>query len=241
MKKLLIATLALITALSISLAACSKDKDTDTDIDDDPDDDLVARPSDDDDDTSTTTGEGDDTTTTANGTWITKNDTIYVLTDCNIRSSATKTSEVKGTATMGTSYQRVETNGMWDKIVVGENQWYILSVLATTSQQRATFVDKTAENKILHVKADTTLNLRCSPLFPDDNPNYDNLVGSINATHTATDSLKLIAVSQDGAWAKVSFTGTTENNKTLDGTEPLYVRTSYLVEFSSNGDSQLPG
>ncbi len=240
MKKLLIAALALITALSISLAACDKKKDPEP-ADDDPDDDLVARPNEDE-PTGTTTGEGDDTTKpSTNGTWVVKNDTVYILTDCNIREQANKNSAVKATATMGTSYQRVESNGTWDKIAVGENQWYVLSILVTTNAQRANFIDKSSENKVLHVKADTTLNLRSSPLYPENSPYYDNLKGSIKASHTASDALKLLGVSEDNAWAKVSFTGTDENNKTFDGTEILYVRTSYLVEFSSNGDSQLPG
>lgn len=237
MKKLLIAMLALITALSISLAACDKDKDKEP-VDDDPDDEFVVR---DDEDDTTTLSEGDGTTKTPSGTWVETNDTVYVLTDCYIRSAASKTSNTVGTATMGTALQRVKTNDTWDEITYNGATAYILADLTTESQQRATFDDKSAENKYLHVKSGVTLNLRTSPLFPEHTNLYDNGAGSINETHTAANTLKLLAISQDNAWAKVSFTGTADNNKTYTGTEILYVRTSFLVEYSTNGDAQLPG
>ncbi len=240
MKKLLIAMLALITALSVSLAACDKKKDDDdTTVDDDPDDEFVVR--DDDPDDETTLSEGDGTTKVPSGTWAEKNDTVYVLTDCNIRSAASKSSDTVGTATMGNSLQRVKTNGTWDEISYNGATAYILSDLVTTSQQRATFVDKSAENQYLHIKDDVTLNLRSSPLYPENSTLYNNLKGSIKSSHTASNTLKLLAISQDNAWAKVSFVGTDVNNTTFTGSEILYVRTSYLVEYSTNGDAQLPG
>lgn len=240
MKKLLIATLALITALSISLAACDKNKDKDP-MDDEPDDDLVARPGD---DTTTTGGgnEGDNNSSTQTNQWVVKNDTIYILTDCNLRASASTSSAKVGTATLGLSFQRVESNGKWSKITYNDGNAYVLNALITESQQRVTFLDKVSENKILHLKPSSTSNLRTSPVAADE---AQNIVGVINDTHTAANTLKLVALSQDGAWAKVTFEGnlgteTDPNNFT--GLETLYIHTGNIVEFStSGGDSQLPG
>ena len=244
MKKLLIAMLALITALSISLAACDKDKDKEP-IEDDPDDDLVARPSDDetvtppaDDD-----NKGDNTTkpNTPTNTWETKNDTVYVLTDCNIRSSASTTSSKLGTAKLGDSFQRVESNDKWSKITYNNGTAYILNALITESAQRVTFDDKTAENKILHLKTDSSSYLRKSPVATEE---ANNIAGVIKDTHTAADTLKLVGLSQDGVWAKVSFTGnlgTDTNPQNFDGTEVLYIHVGNIVEFSTSGGGQLPG
>lgn len=239
MKKLLIATLALITALSISLAACSTDKDKDP-VDEDPDDDLVAHSDD------TTTPAGDDTTTGNNGggaslSWETKNDTIYVLTACNLRASASKTSAKVGEATFGQSFQRTETNGKWSKITYNDATAYVLNDLITDSAQRATFVDKASENKILHIKADSQSNLRTSPVSSEE---ANNVKGIITDAHTAAGTLKLVALSQDGVWARVTFEGnlgTETNPNVCTGLETLYIHTGNIVEFAVGGGSQLPG
>ena len=242
MKKLLIATLALITALSISLAACDKNKDTDEPADN-GDDDLVIRPSE--------TTPVDGTTTAAGGDnngssvqWVATNDTIYVLTTCNIRSSASDTSSVLGTAKLGDSFSRTETNNKWDKITYNGTTAYILHALVTDSAQRVTFTDRSAENIILHVKSNGdaanpwTTNLRNAPVAEDV---ANSWVATISAANTANNEMKLIALSQDGKWAKVSYTGTVGVN-TFNGSEELYVHWQYIQELNpGNSNNQLPG
>ena len=247
MKKLLIAMLALITALSVSLAACDKQKD-DTPIDDEPDDDdFIVRTEEPTDTTGTATGTGTtNNNPTLNGTqWVEKNDTVYVLIDCNIRSSATTSSTSIGVGRLGNSFQRVATNGQWDKISFedGENGVaYISSKLLSTSKQRVTFVDKTSEEKVLHLKASgnaespTQGNLRQFPTSEAES------IGTITEIDTAKDEnvLKLLAVSEDGTWAKVSYTGTLGSKTFTD--QVCYITTSVISELSnSSGNTQLAG
>ena len=246
MKKLLIAALALITALSISLAACDKKKDPEP-ADDDPDDDLVARPSDDNNDS--TPSDDDDKNNTNNGNsttlqWETKNDTVYVLTGCNIRSSANTNSSRLGTAKLGDSFQRLETNGEWSKITYNNAEAYILNDLLTESVQRVTFTDRSSENLVLHVKSNGNTespiqtNLRNAPTSKEA---AKSLVASITAANTANGEMKLLALSQDGEWARVSYTGTI-GSKTFNGSETLYVYYDYIQELNpSNSGDQLPG
>lgn len=247
MKKLLIAMLALITALSISLTACDKQKDPDP-ADEPDDDDLVARPSDDNNNNTNNNGgnenEGENNPSTQTGSWVVKNDTVYVLTNCNIRSSASTTSTKVATAKFGDSFQRAETNGKWSKITYNDAEAYILNDLVTESADRATFVDRSSENLVLHVKSNgdaqnpIKTNLRNAPVSTEAAASF---VATITDANTANGEMKLVALSRDGKWARVSYTGTI-GSKTFDGTETLYVHWEYIQELNpGNAGGQLPG
>ena len=232
MKKILIATLALITALCISLAACDKkDKNKDDEpIDDDP---IGVRPSDSD-SQPTDSGNGNGTGTNV---WVDKNDTVYVLTESNIRANTSTSSTKIATVPMGTALTRTQTNGTWDKITYNDQEAYIKSNLVTTNINTVTF-DPVAENEqiFLHLKTSgnsanpTSVNLRKSPTSTSG----IDPVCTITETITSGDVLKLIAKSRDGAWVKVSFTGTA-NGTTYTGNEELYCTPSYFVELSTGG------
>ena len=246
MKKLLIAMLALLIALSVSLTACNKDKDPDP-IDDPDDDELVARPSDDDENNDKPApggeDENDDPSTPTTG-WEAKAGTVYALTNCNIRSSASTTSAKLGTAKLGDAFTRVETNGKWTKITYNDGEAFILNDLVTESAQRVNFIDKTAENKVLHVKSNGNeqepikTNLRNAPVSAEAAVSF---VTTITAANTANGELKLVALSEDGKWARVSYTGTI-GSQTFNGTETLYVHWEYIQELNpGNSGSDLPG
>lgn len=240
MKKLLIAMLALITALSISLTACGNKKDKNEDpVDDDPDDEFVMR-EDEGDDTTTAPSEGDDTTTQS-GSWVEKNDTVYTLLKCKIRPEATTSKASIGIAEFAASYHRVATNGTWDKIEYNDGFAYISSALLTTNAQRITFDDKSADATLLHLKASgteetTKANLREFPT------GQANSLGVISETETANaeNALTLLAISQDGSWAKVSYTGKI-GEKTFTN-QVCYITTEYIAELNTNTDSgNIPG
>ena len=244
MKKLLIAMLALLIALSVCLTACNKEKEPDP-ADNPGDDDLVARPSDDDTNKEDDNNEDDgNETTTPSGTWEAKNDTVYALTNCNIRSSASTTSAKIATAKLGDAFTRTETNGKWSKITYNDAEAYILNDLLTDSAARVTFTDRSAENLVLHVKANSDAqnpyktNLRNAPVSTEA---ANSAVATITAANTANGEMKLVALSQDGKWARVSYTGTI-GSKTFDGTEALYVHWEYIQELNTGSTGeQLPG
>ncbi len=252
MKKLLIATLALITALSISLAACDKNKNNDEPAED-PDDDLVARPS----DTTpvggtTTTGNGDNNNNNNNNgssvQWVEQSQTIYVLLDCNIRNTpSTSSSEnIINTARFGQSFQATASNSNWYKIVYDagtDGVAYISKDLVSLSSQRVTVIAKAEADQIaVHLKssgnseAPTSANLREFPT------KYAISFGTITELITAdsANTLKLLGVTEDGSWAKVSFTGTIGSTTFTD--KICYIDAGVLAELNVNtGNSQLPG
>lgn len=231
MKKILIATLALITALCISLAACDKNDKNKNDDPADDDDDIVARPNDDDSNSTDTTGNGNGNTGT--NVWVDKNDTVYVLTESNIRANTSTSSTKIATVPMGTALTRVQTNGTWDKITYNDQEAYIKSNLVTTNVNTVTF-DPVTDQIFLHLKTSgnsanpTSVNLRKSPTSTSG----VDPVCTITETTTSTDVLKLIAKSRDGSWVKVSFTGTV-GGTTYTGTEELYCTPGYFIELQS--------
>ena len=238
MKKILIAAVALIAALTMSLTACDTKKRNER-YDDDDDivgsDDLVSPSK-----GSNTTGAG---TTNGGGSSVTSQWTevggkVYVLTRSNIRSSASTASTKLGEAELGTSFDRLATNGTWTKISYNGAEAYIMSDLTTTDSRRATFTPKEgAEQITLHIKASGTstpngIALRSAPTAAEI---ADSYVGTVTETQTNDSSnvLKLLAVTEDGSWAKVSYTGKDKEGKTYTGTEVLYCTTAYFVDLST--------
>ena len=226
MKKLLIAMLALITALSVSLAACDKKKDDDnTPVDDDPDDEFVVR---DDDENETTKGDGDDTTKTPSSTtvvWTDKNDTVYVAAnDVNLRAATSTNSKSEGKVNLGKDLTRTKegSNG-WSEIKLSENKLvYIKTEFLTTNQNDVLFDDCT-EAPITFDSDIFSANLRSDPCFGEG-----TIATSISNIQTTPPTITKVAVNKSGTMAKVKY-----NDKYY------YLATNMFDGITSNSPSGL--
>ncbi len=226
MKKLLIATLALITALSISLAACDKGK-KDPEPLDDPDDDLVARPS-----GNGTTTNGDGTTTTGNDggstttvQWVEKNDTVYVLAnDVNLRATATTSSKSEGKVNLGTDLARTKegSNGWSEVKITGDKLVYIKTEYITTNQNDVLF-DACEETPITFDSDIYSANLRSDPCL-----GTGTIATSIDDVKTTPPVITKIAVNKSNTWAKIKYNG-----------KEYYLATHMFDGIASNSPSGL--
>ena len=246
MKKLLIAALALITVLTMSLAACGDNTQNTDGVGDDAwmDDNTDATNTGDNTTNTDTPGAGTgNSSNTTTEEWVDKAGTVYVVAHkANLREDTSMSATTVDTVELGTALTRTQTNGTWDKIDYNGKTVYILSDLVTISAKRVTFVDRSAEELVLHLKAGMSSNLRTSPVYVDDNAYLEddfNLKGTLTSAITAEDGLKLVALSEDGDWAQVSFKGTAQAGQTFNGTEKLYIRTTYIIELTSaaSGDN----
>ena len=208
MKKLLIATLALITALSISLAACEKDKDKDKEpAADDPDDEFVVR--DDKDDETDDTTKADGTTKVPTGTvvWTEKNDTVYVAANAvNLRAATSTSSKSEGKVNLGDALTRTkattdEDNG-WSEIKLADGKLVYIKTAYLTTNQNDTLFDPCEEAPITFDDDVFSVNLRSDPCLGEG-----TAIGSITDVQTTPPSITKIAVSKSGAWTKVKYNG----------------------------------
>lgn len=218
MKKLLIASLALITVLTMSLTACSNDpaNEGDSGLDDD----FISR------DDATSTGEGEETTggaettggvnnpSTPTGTWIERsNETVYVLGDgVNLRtapntSDASKAEKVN----MGTALTRVKmqdvneknTDG-WSEVTYDGKTRYVLSALLTTTQNDTIF--EACEEKAITLDSDISyVFLRNAPADQTDVTKAKDF----SAADFNSKNVTVFEVNKSKTWAKVKYDGKT--------------------------------
>ncbi len=214
MKKTLALILALIMMLSVALVACG-DKPEETEA---PNDDFfndVTNP----DANEDTAEEGDETGAGNSGTvigtsFVTKNDTVYVVYPAAIRESAKTTSTKLETVKFGTALQRIEANNKWSKVKLGEIEGYIANDLITTNEKAVKFetLETPVTSKITNLGSSSNANLRKYPLYLT-NPKVVDAIAFDAACiigQVAKDAeVTIISVSADGQWAYIKCVATT--------------------------------
>ena len=211
MKKILALLLALATILTICLTSCGKE---DTEEPGTPDDEIIETPPVDEpedsdnepDDSQTEDTSKDDPVTPTVTEFEEKNDTIYILAPAaNIRTEASKKSEVYVQAKYGKELKRTGTNGEWNRVDINGVTVYIQANLTTTDKNELTFED--LEPKTVYVDVDTQMNLRTTPLFFDGYT--DNLFLVEGKGLPRGTELTLTGVNVKGNWSRVEYEGKT--------------------------------
>ena len=239
MKKFLAIFLALVTVTTIALTACSKDKKNDGDDYDDTDPFANQYLN----NSSVNTGDSTDTGMSGNndnvfyGSWVTKNDTVYVCHPTYLRYSTSNGDKSSQSVDFGASLTRIATNGTWDKVSYNDSEYYVYSYLVTPNKGDVTFTDITENNVTSVINSDTTgtnptqLNLRTTPCYDDD---LDNLGASaLTKAMTTAEGVefKVIGINETKTWAKVYFKGKDARGMDIDG--EFYCRPSYLEYFKT--------
>ncbi|MBE6546227.1 MAG: hypothetical protein E7668_02150 [Ruminococcaceae bacterium] len=240
MKKFLAIFLALVTVTAILLTACNKKKENNDDEFDDTDpfanqylnnSNIGTGTST---DTSYVPGNNDNVIF---GTWVTKNDTVYVCHPTYLRYSTSNGDKSSQSVEFGASLTRIATNGTWDKVSYNDAEYYVYSYLVTPNKGDVTFTAITEDNVTSVINNDTTgsnptqLNLRTTPCYDDD---LDNLGASaLTKTMTTAEGVefKVIGINETKTWAKVYFKGKDARGLDIDG--EFYCRPSYLEYFKT--------
>ena len=209
MKKLLALLLALATILTISLTSCGKQDDENPD---DTGNDIIETPPTDEpqDSDSDSDSQSEDTGNDDPQPPVTefeaKNDTIYILAPgANIRTEASKKSEIFAQAKYGKELKRTGTNGEWNRVELNGVTVYIQANLTTSDKDVITFND--LEPKTVYVDVDTQMNLRTTPLFFDG---YEDNLYLVNGKGLPRGTeLTLTGVNAKGNWSRVEYEGKT--------------------------------
>lgn len=208
MKKTIAIILALLMMLSVAFVSCSEKEPKDTD---DTTDDFWDNVGETDDKKSSETGDETDkngNNVTTNSTFVTVNDTVYVLYNAVIRETAKTSGKQVATAVFGTQLPRVEKNSKWSKVKVGDVEGYIANDLITTNSGTVTFtkLETPATAKVVNLGESKNANLRkypialTSPAVVDIKEfNAHCIIGQIAKDTEVT----VISVSGDGQWAYV--------------------------------------
>lgn len=210
MKKTLALILALMMILSVALVACG-DKEDPTEPTDDFFNDDVDYTGDDETGDDTDDNNGTNNSGVVSGSsFVTKNDTVYACYNAVIRKDAKLTSAKVAEVTFSTALSRIEANNKWSKVKIGEIEGYIANDLITTSAAAVTFKPVESEEpvtaKVTNLGASSNANLRKFPLALS-NPkivdleafNSSCIIGQVAKNTEVT----IIAVSEDGQWAKI--------------------------------------
>ena len=222
MKKTLAILLALLMTSSIALVSCENNSRTPNSGDWDDENDYVDESDDGTSDTSNESGDSTDSGDEGNNSnptgWIETNDTVYVGVNVTLRTEPSNADSVKSDkkVTFGTAINRLETNYTWDKVSVDGSTYYIKSIYIEKNGNNFKFTD--VENGPVTIEINPANTNKVvfyrSPFFIDD-PN-DSLA-YLNNAYTASGilpgnlaqgyTLKKLAVSANGSWVKVEFTG----------------------------------
>lgn len=226
MKKTLAVLLALITAASIALVSCENDNNNQDDSWDDGINDTEQGNKDTDTDTDESDTNNDTDTDTESETtnnitgWVDTNDVVYAGVELRLRAepNAMSDSNIVKTVPFGTKLTRLSTNGTWDKVKVGTEttEYYVLDVLVSNNVGNFTFTDYEADKiASLTLNAEEKYNVcfYMTPFYCENQEyNYSNMLAASGIKKSnitsETYSIKKLAVSQNGAWYKVSLVGT---------------------------------
>jgi len=223
MKKLLAFLLVLVMILSVSLVACNKQQAT---SDDDDDDDWGNGNEVTDDENKDNKPNIDDTVDTPPVTsgWVEKGDKVYVGADnVNLRRGASTSAAVYGTVDMGTELNRLRTNGTYDEVSYANETLYIRSDLVTSSKKDLDFSNVFATP--VQITFTGNFNLRSDPVvYSDNTTGQSNVVFTYDTEKTdkINGTFTKVAVSANGVWYKLSFTGTAYGKTYTDAT--LYIK-----------------
>ena len=234
MKKTLVILVALLMSASVALTSCGDDKKTKATGDGFGDFTAPAvTETDEEGNIISTDAEGNEVIDDSgnSSTWTEANDTVYVLYTANVRDEASTKGNKLTVVNFGTALKRIEKNTRWSKITYTnedgtEGTGYIVNDLITSNSKAAKFIDQkttTADGQeapvITKIKADLGTNkknaiIRVSPLA-DGYPNSFKIVDTgdfdsdsiISQIPKGTENITLLAVSEDGVWAKVKGMG----------------------------------
>ena len=154
------------------------------------------------------------------GTWITKNDTVYVGMNSTVLRDGPGNSYSKvTTVNCGVALTRKATNGTWDKVVYNDKECYVLHALVASDGNDFLFDDLAADSRVeLIIAQGKGLNLRTTPFVadvPSDDKAYTYNVGvsglgsTANPHDASTNPLVKLGVSKNGNWYKVEYKGNT--------------------------------
>ena len=231
MKKLLAFLLVLVMILSITMVACNKKTEEPANDDDDDWGNGSVSESEESSDTSDTTGGSNNPSSPSTPlTWTDVADsTVYIALRVTLRNSPSdndKTGIILEEKTAVTKTE--ESNGKWIKIVHAENTYYIPKYVVVNNLANITF-DNIEPGIVTNVIDNYTTNLRTSACYGGD---YDSevkdLIAKVSVTKADTSNGELIITgrSQDQAWIRVSYNGTT-----------YYCRPAALQEYQTGGST----
>ncbi len=134
----------------------------------------------------------------------------------------------------------------WYRVKYNDQTYYIYSYLTTKNASAIRFVDleEPIYSSVINTKTESeseesTHNLRTTPCY-DETETYNseinelNLYGAVTKSQTSNNKLQVVALSENGSWAKVIYRPDEETQKTL------YIKKSQLQAYQSeNTDNEL--
>ena len=223
MKKLLAFLLVLVMILSVSLVACNKQQAA---SDNDDDDDWGNGNEVTDDENKDNNLNIDDTVDTPPVTqgWVQKDDKVYVGAESvNLRREASAGAAWYCSVSIGTELHRLRTNGTYDEISYEGETLYVRSDLVTSNKKDLDFSNTLTTPVEITFKGN--FNLRSDPVVYSNNAlGESNVVFTYDTKQAAkiTGTFTKVAVSANGVWYKLSFTGTAYGTYYAD--KVLYVK-----------------
>lgn len=188
----------------------------------------------------TETGSGSESESgTSVGTWIEKDDTVYVgMTSVALREGPGSSYGKITSVNSGTALERKETNGTWDKVIYDGTECYVMHALVSTDAKDFQFDLLATEDRVaLTIAQGKQINLRTTPFIadvPSDDMAYTANVGisGLGSTSTPHDAaanpLIKVGVSKNGNWYQVEYKGNT------------YFITKYIVTTGAVIDPSVP-
>lgn len=260
MKKTLAIFLALLAAASVTLASCNSKKPTEQGgnggyYEDDESDDTSSdtpdvggttnNPS----GTGTSQNPGGTIPTDPTANFTDKNDVIYAGVNLNLRTSPSTSGSGVKTVPFGTKLNRSQTNGTWDKVTLdGESTVYYVRH-EWTATSNANFLFEDCEDAAVTVKTtENKVQFYLSP-FVNDNLKValeNAYLGDGFKASDFTAGYTLTRVAMNGAWVKVTFTGTVKGKTCTN--ETFYIQRAHFTNgrledpsFPSQGGNDNPG
>ena len=253
MKKTLAILLALLAAASVTLASCNnKKKPVENGGGYYEEEDDTSDSSDIGGGNSTSDGGNSgtiDIPTDPNANYVDKNDVIYAGVELKLRATPSTSGTAVKTVPFGTKLNRSQSNGTWDKITLdGESTvYYVRNEWTTPSNANFQFED--CEDSAVTVKTtDSKVQFYLSPFVHNDLQTalQNAYLGDGFKASDFTAGYNLTRVAMNGAWVKVTFTGTVKG-KTLENAT-FYIQAMHFTNgrltdptFPGQGGNDNPG
>ena len=243
MKKLLAFLLVLVMILSISLVACAKKPaESEEDDDDDWGNGGVSSSTESTNGNNDNNGDnnGDNNVPSVTLTWTDVDDVlIYIAHPITLRNSPSDNDKTGITLELGQSVLLVEkSNKEWYKVKYNDNVYYIYSYVTVTNGASVRFENLEGEpvySSVINSNSsgkESTHNFRYTPCYDNSEKylteiNALNLYKALTKSETSDNKMQVLALSEDGVWAKVSYKPDASTEKIL------YIKKNYLEVYKT--------
>ncbi|MBO5939177.1 MAG: hypothetical protein J6Q82_06730 [Clostridia bacterium] len=242
MKKLLAFLLVLVMILSISLVACKKEPVASEDDDDDDWGNGGASSSiESSNNTDDNNNNGNNNIPSVTLTWTDVEDvTIYIAHPITLRNSPSDNDKTGITLDLGESVLLVEkSNREWYKVKYNDNEYYIYSYVTVTNGASVRFNPIEGEpvySSVINSNTsgkESTHNFRWTPCYDNTEKyvteiNALNLYKALTQSETSDNKMQVLALSEDGVWAKVSYKPDANTEA-----KTLYIKKNYLEIYKA--------